>query len=313
MDLFQLEAFLAVIREGSFSGAAKMLYRTQPAVSQIIQRLEREIGQSLFDRSSRRGVLTDAGRVLAEHAERLLNLRGQALAALDDVRSYRTGVLSVAANELTCLYLLPVLEEYRRQYPGVRVTVQRALASRIPTQVRDYGADLGIVTFRPDDSALRTIVIYRDELAFVVPPSHPLAGAKQVQVRQLGGELFVAHHVASPYRERVLDAFRRRKVPLQMPLELPTIDAIRKFVARGHGVALLPAIAVEQEVARGDLVRVHAPELSFERRIRLLHRRGAALSHAARAFLQIVEAHAARVRGRFAYTVEGRAPAREPE
>jgi DNA-binding transcriptional LysR family regulator len=258
-------------------------------------------------------VLTDAGRVLAEHAERLLNLRGQALAALDDVRSYRTGVLSVAANELTCLYLLPVLEEYRRQYPGVRVTVQRALASRIPTQVRDYGADLGIVTFRPDDSALRTIVIYRDELAFVVPPSHPLAGAKQVQVRQLGGELFVAHHVASPYRERVLDAFRRRKVPLQMPLELPTIDAIRKFVARGHGVALLPAIAVEQEVARGDLVRVHAPELSFERRIRLLHRRGAALSHAARAFLQIVEAHAARVRGRFAYTVEGRAPAREPE
>jgi DNA-binding transcriptional LysR family regulator len=313
MDLFQLEAFLAVIREGSFSGAAKVLYRTQPAVSQIIQRLERELGQPLFDRSSRRGVLTDAGRVLAEHAERLLNLRGQALAALDDVRSYRTGVLSVAANELTCLYLLPVLEEYRRHYPGVRVTVQRALASRIPAQVRDYGADLGIVTFRPDDPALRTIVIYRDELAFVVPPSHPLAGAKQVQVRQLGGELFVAHHVASPYRERVLDAFRRRKVPLQMPLELPTIDAIRKFVARGHGVALLPAIAVEQEVARGELVRVHAPELSFERRIRLLHRRGAALSHAARAFLQIVEAHAARVRGRFAYTVEGRAPAREPE
>jgi DNA-binding transcriptional LysR family regulator len=111
--------------------------------------------------------------------------------------------------------------------------------------------------------------------------------------------------VASPYRQRVLEAFRRRKVPLQMPLELPTIDAIRKFVAQGNGVALLPAIAVESELAQGELVRVHAPELSFERRIRLVHRRGAALSHAARAFLNVAEAHAAKQGGRHLFTVEG--------
>lgn len=304
MDMFQLEAFLAVVREGSFSGAAKTLYRTQPAVSQIIQRLEQEIGQSLFDRSSRRGVLTDAGRVLAEHAERLVNLRGQALAALDDVKTHKTGVLGIAANELTCLYLLPLLGEFRRLYPGVRVTVQRALASRIPSQVRDYGADLGIITFKPDDPSLRAIAVYRDELAFVVPVSHPLARTKQVSVTDLGSESFVAHHVASPYRQRVLEAFQKRRVPLQMPLELPTIDAIRKFVAQGHGVALLPAIAVESEVARGELVRIRAPELSFERRIRLVHRRGAALSHAARAFLNVAEAFAATHRGRHIFTIE---------
>lgn len=289
MDMFQLEAFLAVVREGSFSGAAKTLYRTQPAVSQIIQRLEQEIGQPLFDRSSRRGVLTDAGRVLVDHAERLINLRRQALAALDDVRAHKTGMLGIAANELTCLYLLPLLGAYRRLYPGVRVTVQRSLASRIPAQVRDYGADFGIITFRPDDPSLRALAVYRDELALVVPPSHPLARARQVSVTELGSESFVAHHVASPYRQRVLEAFRKRKVPLQMPLELPTIDAIRKFVALGNGVALLPAVAVESEVARGELVRVRAPELSFERRIYLVHRRGAALSHAARAFLKVVE------------------------
>ena len=75
MELFQLEAFLAVVREGSFSAAAKALYRTQPAISQTIKKLEDEIGRPLFDRSSRRGVLTDAGRVLADHAERLVNLR----------------------------------------------------------------------------------------------------------------------------------------------------------------------------------------------------------------------------------------------
>ena len=118
MDLFQLEAFVTVVREGSFSKAAKALYRTQPAVSQIIRRLEDEIGQPLFDRSSRRGVLTDAGQVLLEHAERLMNFRDQALAALDDVRHLRSGQLVIATNELTCLYLLPLLHEYRRLYPG---------------------------------------------------------------------------------------------------------------------------------------------------------------------------------------------------
>ena len=117
MELFQLEAFLAVVREGSFSAAAKALFRTQPAISQTIKKLEDEIGRPLFDRSSRRGVLTDAGRVLADHAERLVNLRQRALAALEDVRQLRTGRLTMAANELTCLYLLPILHEYRRLYP----------------------------------------------------------------------------------------------------------------------------------------------------------------------------------------------------
>src|SRR6188474_3581549 len=93
MELFQLEAFLAVVREGSFSAAAKALFRTQPAISQTIKKLEDEIGRPLFDRSSRRGVLTDAGRVLADHAERLVNLRTRAMAALDDVRQLRTGRL----------------------------------------------------------------------------------------------------------------------------------------------------------------------------------------------------------------------------
>src|SRR5690606_13400897 len=118
------------------------LYRTQPAVSQIIRRLEDEVGEPLFERSSRRGVLTDAGRVLLEHAERLLNLRAQALAAVADVRHLRSGRLVIATNELTCLYLLPLLHEYRRKYPAIRVSVHRGLASRIPAAVRDYAADL---------------------------------------------------------------------------------------------------------------------------------------------------------------------------
>ena len=82
MDLFQLETFLTVAREGSFSRAAKKLYRTQPAVSQTVRKLEDEIGESLFDRSSREGILTDTGKVLLEYAEKLLNMRGEAIGAI---------------------------------------------------------------------------------------------------------------------------------------------------------------------------------------------------------------------------------------
>ena len=230
--------FMAVIREGSFSAAAKALYRTQPAISQTIKKLEDEVGRPLFDRASRRGLLTDAGRVLAVHAERLLNFRQQALSALDDVRQLRSGRLTLAANELTCLYLLPLLNEFRRLYPSVHVTVQRALASRIPGQVLDYGADIGIVTFRPDLELLTSIVVYRDELAFVVPPGHQYAKRPKVSIEELAGESFVAHHVASPYRNRVIETFQDKRIQLQMPVELPTIDAIKKFVAMGNGVAL---------------------------------------------------------------------------
>ena len=304
MELGQLEAFLAVIREGSFSAAAKALYRTQPAISQTIKRLEDEVGRPLFDRASRRGLLTDAGRVLAIHAERLINFRQQALAALDDVRQLRSGRLTLAANELTCLYLLPLLHEYRRLYPDVNITVQRALASRIPGQVMDYGADLGVITFRPDLELLTSFIVYRDELAFVVPPTHPFARRGKVSIAELARESFVAHHVASPYRHKVIETFQDKQVQLQMPVEMPTIDAIKKFVAMGNGVALLPAIAVESELARKELVRVRVPDLAFERKLRLVHRRDATLSHAAQAFLAVVEAQTAVRKGRFAFTAE---------
>lgn len=301
MDLFQLEAFLAVVRQGSFSAAAKAVFRTQPAVSQIVKKLEDEIGQPLFDRSSRRGKLTDAGEVLAEHAERLVNLRAQALAALGDLSQLKVGRLSIAANELTCLYLLPLLDVFRRAHPAVRLTVRRSLGSRIPIEVRDYGADFGVVTYQPDGAALRSVVIYRDELAFVVPPAHALAKRPTVTLRELGAEAFIAHHVASPYRQRVVEAFRMRKVTLQMPVEMPTIDAIKQFVSMGHGVALIPAVAVTREIDRGELVRIPVPELTFERQIRLVYRRGGPLSSAAAAFVAVAEVQAKTMRGRHVF------------
>jgi DNA-binding transcriptional LysR family regulator len=285
-----VETFLTVAREGSFSRAAKKLFRTQPAVSQTVRKLEQELGEPLFDRSSREGMLTDAGRVLREYAEKMLNMRGEAVTALAELRQMHRGHLGIAANEFTCLYLLPVLDEFRRLHPMVKVTVPRTRASRIPNELLSHTVELGVISFHPADSALRSVVVFHDELTFVVPPRHPLARSREVTIQQLGAEYFVAHNVPSPYRDKVLDTFKRKKVPLNMDVELPSIEAIKKFVARGNGVALLPGICVEQEIARGELVRVPVRELRFERRLRLVFRRNSSLSHAARAFLKVAEA-----------------------
>ena len=156
----------------------------------------------------------------------------------------------------------------------------------------------------PDEPLLHSVVIYLDELAFVVPPSHPLASAKQVGISHLGAESFVAHIVPSPYREKVIQTFRRHKTPLHMDVELPTLQAIKSYIVMGNGVALVPEIAVEGELARGELVRIPVRELLLHRKLRLIYRKQASLSHAARAFLTVAEATAAERKGRYRFQAE---------
>jgi DNA-binding transcriptional LysR family regulator len=301
LDIAQLEVFLAVAREGGFSRAAEKLYRTQSAVSQAVRKLEKEIGEPLFDRSSREGLLTDAGRILQEYAERLINLRENAREALTELRELQMGKLVVGANELTALYLLRVLGEFRRLHPAIRIVVQRSLGSQLPDDVRRHRCEFGVLTYEPRDEELSSIVVYSDELIFVVPPQHPLARESRISIRQLGAESFVAHIVPSPYRDRVIQLFEKHKTPLHMGVELPTLQAIKRFVALGNGVAFLPEISVEDEIARGDLVRIPIQELSEHRKLRLIHRKAGALSHAGRAFLKVAESVAHTQGGRYCF------------
>jgi DNA-binding transcriptional LysR family regulator len=301
MDLSQLEVFLTVAREGRFSRAAEKLFRTQSAVSQTIRKLEEELGEPLFDRSSREGVLTDAGRTLQEYAEKLLNLRADAREALVELRELQKGKLVIAANEFTALYLLPVLAEFRRLHPMIKITVQRSLGSHIPDDLLRHTVEMGVLTYDPQEPRLRSVVVYQDELTFVVPPTHPLAAENQISIRQLGAEVFVAHIVSSPYRAKVIETFRKYKTPLHMDVELPTLQAIGRFVAMGNGVALVPEISVQNELARGELVAIPVRELRLHRKLRLVYRKEASLSHAARAFLQVAQTVAADRQGQYRF------------
>jgi DNA-binding transcriptional LysR family regulator len=304
MELSQLETFLAVAEERSFSRAAVRLHRTQPAVSQVIRKLEASVGETLFDRAARDGALTAAGVLLRDYALRLLALRREATSALGELKSLERGSLQLAANEYTCMYLLPAIDRFRREFPQISVAVHRMLASHIPEELNLRTFELGMVSFRPDPAQFRTIAVYGDSLAFIVSPGHPLAGAERVSINDLGAEVFIAHNVASPLRRKVIEAFQRYRTPLNMGIELPTIEAIKRYVAMGNGVALVPHLTVARELETGALVRIPVDELEVKRVLRLVYRRQAALSYAARAFLRTVRALARQQGPPFYYQVE---------
>jgi DNA-binding transcriptional LysR family regulator len=290
MDLFPLRVFLTVVTEKSFSRAAEKLLRTQPAISLAVQRLENELGEKLIDRSAKDLLLTDAGHTVLDYARRFESLEADLENALAELRDNSAGRLTIGANESTTLYLLGQIEQYRRVYPKVKVQVRRCLSSRIPAQLIDGELELGMLSFDPDDDRLVSTVIYTDHLAFIVSPQHRYARRESVSIAELGMETFVAHNVVSPYREVVLREFQRHKVALNMDLEMPTVESIRRMVQRNQGVAFLPRLCVEQEVEQGVLAEVEVRELKVERKIRLVHPARRALSHAARAFLDLVKA-----------------------
>ena len=289
MELYALQVFNTVVSEKSFSRAAEKLSRTQPAVSLAVQRLESELGERLLDRSGREISLTDAGQILLEFARRFENVQRELEISLAELRDNASGRLVIGANESTTLYLLRHLQRYRRLYPKVKVQVRRSLSSKIPGQLIDGDLELGTISYDPGDERLGSTEIYVDHLAFVVAPAHRFANRESVSIRELGMETFIAHNVISPYRETVLREFQRHKVMLNMDVEMPTVETIRKLVQRGEGVAFLPRMCVEQELEQGTLREVDVKELHVERKIRLVYPARRGLSHAAKAFLELVK------------------------
>jgi DNA-binding transcriptional LysR family regulator len=289
MELYPLRVFLTVATERSFSRAGEKLLRTQPAISIAIQRLEGDLKEKLIDRSGRELLLTDAGRVVLEYAKRFQNLESDLENALRELKDNYAGRLSIGANESTSLYLIQHIEQYRRSFPKVKVQVRRTESSKIPSQLLDGELELGVISYDPGDDRVVSQVIYTDRLALVVSPQHRFANRGEVSITELDMETFIAHNVLSPYREYVLREFQRHKVPLNMDVEMPTVETIRRLVQDNEGVAFLPRMCVEQEIRQDLLREIRVNEITVERKIRLVYPGRRALSHAAKAFLEIVK------------------------
>jgi len=294
VDLVSLQVFQTVAREQSFSRAAEKLYRTQPAISISVRKLEDWVGQPLFVRGSGARRLTDAGSLLLEYAERMLNLREEIRKGMKELRNLDRGEVSLGVNESSIHALLPALDVFRQRHPGIHIRVHRVFSKDVPREVLNHHLDIGVISYLPEERELAAKEFYRDALALVVWPGHKLARRREVDVSALGEETFVAHIVESPYRQRVIQLFAKHRVPLRMDIELPTIESIKRFVEMKKGVAIVPRMCVEREIARGDLSELRIRQMRIERRLYLIYRQDRPLSAAAQGLLDILKSKPSR-------------------
>jgi DNA-binding transcriptional LysR family regulator len=289
MELWQMEVFMAVAEEKSFSRAGNRLGRTQPAISSAIKLLEEELGEPLFDRLGKTIRLTAAGDLLTDYAKRLIRLRAEALEAMGELRGVGRGTLRLGANETTCLYLLPeVLSSFKQAYPQVQVDIQRAITRAITEKVVEGSLDFGIVTLPVHNPRLETLTIHQDDMALIVSPLHKLAARRAVRMRELAGEPFILHKIGTTTRERLVKHFIEGGVKLKVTMELASIETIKRFVSIGMGISIVPRLCIKKEIEEESLRALTIRDAQFQRRLGLIYNKDRYQSQAAQAFLALV-------------------------
>src|SRR5690348_1350921 len=148
LDLAALQVFQTVAREQSFSRAAEKLYRTQPAISISIRKLEEWVGQPLFVRGSGARLLTDAGVLLLEYADRMLNLREEISKGIRELRGLERGHVAIGVNESSIHALLPALDRFRKEHPGILIRVHRVFSRDVPREVLNHHLDVGVISYK---------------------------------------------------------------------------------------------------------------------------------------------------------------------
>lgn len=288
MDLDQLQAFLEIVRLKSFSKAARSCHRSQPAISAQIRQLEQELEAALFERFGSRISLTPAGALFADYAARILELRQQARQAIRELERVPRGELAIAANEATCLYVLPdVFVEYRRRFPQVQLRVKRVYGRRVVEAVLENQVDFGIAQVVRGDPKLQVARIYTDEIQLIAPAGHPLAGLPSVTAAQVAEYPLILPQYGTT-RARLDEWLEAVEDRLQVTMELDSSEMIKRFVARGLGVSFMAASHCREESAQGHLALVSLAPEPMLRRLSLIYRKDRPLSRAALGFIEVV-------------------------
>ncbi len=291
MTLRQLEVFLAVVREKSFSRAAKKIYLSQPTLSEHVRELERELGRPLFFRHGRTVTLTEAGRVFEKRAVRVVAEVEDARQAIADLDGLGHGSLLIGASTTPGLYVMPgMIARFRAQHPGIELRLQIANSQVIEERVRGRELDLGVVgghALGPSEECLAAGLL--DELLLVVAPGHPWARRRGIKPAQLADQPLLMREEGSATRRVTERALQRAGITFRTVMELDHTEAIKQAVMAGLGVAFVSVHAVQGEVETDRLRALRLRGLRIHRHFHVIHHPGRALSASARAFMQLLE------------------------
>ncbi len=288
MDFDQLHTFLEIVRLKSFSKAAQTCYRTQPAISAQVRQLEQELRAELFERFGSRISLTTAGRIFADYAEQMLDLRRRAQDAIAELEQNPRGELVIAANEATCIYVLPkVFSQFRQLFPAVQLQVDRSFGSRVVEAVMENSADFGLTQLPVEEKRLQVVSIHLDEIRLIVPARHRLAEKKSATPEDVL-EDFLLLPKQGKTRTRINEWLEMVEDQIQVSMELDSTEMMKRFVMAGLGLTFLALSNCKEEIAAGKIKAIPlAPEPMF-RRLGLIYRKDKALSKAALGFIQVV-------------------------
>jgi DNA-binding transcriptional LysR family regulator len=292
MDLDQLHTFLEIVRLKSFSKAAQTCFRTQPAISAQVRQLEQELNTALFERLGTKIALTPAGHILADYAEQILALRRRAQDTINELERVPRGELIIAANEATCIYVLPrVFYEYKKQFPNVQILVDRSFGARVVDAVVDNQADFGITPLPVKEKRLEVVRIHSDEIKAVVPIGHPLTAKRRIVPEDL-----VDHPLLLPKAGATRGRLNAWLEPVEdsiiISMELDSTEMIKRFALAGLGTGFVAGAHCREEVSAGRLAAIPLGPDSMERQIGLIYRKDKALSKAALGFIEVTLTHA---------------------
>jgi LysR family transcriptional activator of glutamate synthase operon len=286
MELRQLRSLVVLAEERHFTRAAARLHIAQPALSQQIAKLEREVGIPLVDRTTRRVALTEAGEVLLAHARRMLSEQAVALAELDELAGLQRGHVSVgAAQAMGPVDLAELLVEFHNRHAAVELTVREALSVDLNVMVLADELDLAFVTAVTEGANIDSHELASEALVCVMAHTHPLADLAAIPLAALRDETFIMFAGSATIRGTVEEAALAYGFVPHVGFETSDITRIRALVAAGLGVAIMPRSDAE---ARGPLVR-SAPitERTLVHRVHLCWRRGRRHSPAAQALIDL--------------------------
>lgn len=287
MDFDQLETFLQVARLSSFSRAAERRFRTQPAISAQIRALEEEVNVRLLDRTGGKVSITASGKVFLQFAEDLLQARRAMQIQLAELDRVPRGAIIIGANEATCLYILPeVFAEFKKQYAGVNITINRSEHARIMEQVIEQSADFGIVSLPVTDTRLTVVPIHKDELVAITAPGHKLSSQETATVAEIA-EFPLLIPQSGRTRDALESALNERRLKPSISMELDSSELMKRFVAADVGVGFIARSNVLAEIASGALAAINISDAHFPRDLALIFRKDKALSRAALAFIDI--------------------------
>ncbi len=290
MDLGQLDAFLQVAEHRSFSRAAEALRLTQPSVTARIQALERDLDETLFERNGRGVSLTDVGASFLPHAQRVLKALQDGRDALQSLRRLELGTLKLGAAPTISTYVLPeLLKTFRSRYPGIEVSVHTEYSHQIVKMVLADQVQVGLERTISHPEVV-TVPLYQDEVVLVASQEHALAKKGRASIEDVSNERLIMFNRGSSYYSLVDDALRKAGALVSPAMELDNMEATKKMVEEGLGIAMLPKAAVERELRQGDLCQVQVEGMDMPRReVALIYRRGRPLSRAAQVFIQLLE------------------------